>query len=151
MVCCHYRGSLLRGIGEWPLRSPGPFRLSVSRTPWGPGWQSGFQILLEALIAHLRTVNGGAHLHLEWNLQTIAAASASSLMVRGLRMPLSRVKKEGKSTGPSRPSAKVPTQTPSVSRYSSVRGISKKLLHPELITVTGVRPSSVRSAVTICQ
>jgi len=76
----------------------------------------------------------------------MAAASASFWIVRGLRKPLSRVKNAGKSTDPSRPSAKVPTQTPFVSRYSSVRGISRKLLHPELMTVTGVRPSSVRSA-----
>lgn len=78
--------------------------------------------------------------------QTIAAASSSFLITFGLRTPLSRVKKAGKSTGPSRPSANVPTQTPSVSRYSRVRGISKKLLQPELMTVTGVRPNSVKSA-----
>lgn len=81
------------------------------------------------------------------HIQTIAAASASFWMTLGLLIPLSLVKNAGKSTGPSRPSANVPTQTPSVSRYSRVRGMSKKLLHPELMTVMGVRPSSVRSAV----
>jgi hypothetical protein len=80
------------------------------------------------------------------NLHMIAAASDSSWMTFGLFTSLSLVKNAGKSTGPLRPSANVPTQTPSVSRYSNVREISRKLLHPELITVTGVRPSSVRSA-----
>ncbi len=39
------------------------------------------------------------------------------------------------------PSAKVQTVAPWVSRYSRVRGISRKLLHPLLITATAVRPS----------
>lgn len=117
--------------------------------PMGPGWRSGFPRKQEAWIGRLaeELVCDTAIIKTFKNLQTIAAASASFWITLGLRKPLSRVKKAGKSTEPSRPSAKVPTQTPSVSRYSRVRGISKKLLHPELITVTGVRPSSVRSAV----
>lgn len=80
------------------------------------------------------------------DLQIMAAASSSSWITFGLFTPLSLEKNAGKSTGPVRPSAKVPTKTPSVSRYSRVRGMSRKLLHPELTTATGVRPSSVRSA-----
>ena len=76
----------------------------------------------------------------------IAAASFSSFIVIGLLTPLSLLQKAGKSTLPSLPSANVATPTPSVSRYSSVLEISRKLLHPLLITVTGVLPSSVRSA-----
>ena len=75
-----------------------------------------------------------------------AAASISSAIVTGLLTPLSLDQKAGKSTFPARPSANVPTPTPSVSRYSIVRGMSRKLLQPLETTVTGVLPSSVKSA-----
>lgn len=81
-------------------------------------------------------------------IQMIAAASFSSWTTEGLLTPLSLAQNAGRSMSPVRPSANVETLTPWVSRYSRVRGISKKLLQPLLMTATGVLPSSVRSAET---
>ena len=96
-------------------------------------------------VAHLNGISNGTRRGFEDSHMT-AAASISSAMVVGLLTPLSLDQKAGKSTLPCRPSAKVPTPTPSVSRYSIVRGMSRKLLQPLEITVTGVLPSYVKSA-----
>lgn len=104
----------------------------------------------------MRLVNSSGHLNMSislssakktvMNLQMIAAASLSFSIVTGLLTPLSLDQKAGKSTLPSLPSAKVAIPTPSVSKYSIVLGMSRKLLQPLLTTATGVRPSSVKSA-----
>jgi hypothetical protein len=89
------------------------------------------------------------------------AQSSTEPSVAGEAQPLLRVKKAGNSVAPS-----VTTATPCVSctrvprhgesvrhnaegqrtKNSSVRGMSRMDLTPAQITVTGVRPSSVRSA-----
>ncbi len=53
-----------------------------------------------------------------------------------------------KNAGKSLDGPKLPTVTPSVSRYSSVRPTSRMDLIPADTTATGVRPSSVTSAET---
>mmetsp|Transcript_8340 Transcript_8340/g.19662 ORF Transcript_8340/g.19662 Transcript_8340/m.19662 type:complete len:242 (-) Transcript_8340:96-821(-) len=72
-----------------------------------------------------------------------AAASATSAATIGAAQPDERVKKAGNSSVP-----RASTATPCVSRYSSVRGMSRIDLIPALTTSTGVRPSSTTSADT---
>ena len=72
-----------------------------------------------------------------------AAASAAESTRSGAAQPDAREKKAGNSSAPS-----ARTATPCVSRYSSVRGMSRIDLTPALTTSTGVRPSSTRSALT---
>ena len=74
---------------------------------------------------------------------TTAAASRGVSTRHGALTPLFLVKNAGNSSTP-----KLATQTPCVSRYSNVRGMSNTLLAPAHTTHTGVRPSSVRSAET---
>ena len=76
------------------------------------------------------------------DLPMILATSSAQVTLYGAWNPLLAEKKAGKSE------PKEATVTPSVSRYSSVRPISRMDLTPAHTTATGVLPSSVKSALT---
>mmetsp|Transcript_4513 Transcript_4513/g.9709 ORF Transcript_4513/g.9709 Transcript_4513/m.9709 type:complete len:331 (+) Transcript_4513:397-1389(+) len=76
-----------------------------------------------------------------WEAAIIAAASPGVFTLHGALQPLCGVKKAGNSSVPY-----AATHTPCVSKYSSVRGMSRTDLAPAQMTATGVRASSVRSA-----
>mmetsp|Transcript_148 Transcript_148/g.329 ORF Transcript_148/g.329 Transcript_148/m.329 type:complete len:248 (+) Transcript_148:2101-2844(+) len=74
----------------------------------------------------------------------IMAAACCGVSTReGAAQPERGVKNAGNSAVPY-----AATATPCVSRYSSVRGMSSTDFAPAHTTITGVRPSSVRSALT---
>lgn len=76
-------------------------------------------------------------------MRSIYAISSILLRDNGEGIPEEGAKKAGKYLLPY-----VTTGTPSVYRYSSVRGISRIFLTPADTTVTGVRPNSLKSALT---
>ena len=79
------------------------------------------------------------------DLPMTLAASLAEVTLYGAWNPLLDEKKAGKSLESELNEA---TVTPSVSRYSSVRSISRMDFTPAHTTATGVLPSSVKSALT---
>lgn len=80
------------------------------------------------------------------HLPMTLAASSAEVTLYGAWYPLLAEKKAGKSLESEPPNEA--TVTPSVSKYSSVRPISRMDFTPAHTTATGVLPSSVKSALT---